>query len=780
MSPHSSLAYDRDLIGRDTLLPGLATVLDPEVFTTALQTALPESTLTDPRITYLRYKPHTNCLVTYQFRVDGEIRTVYATAYRKADESKLHKALVKFRGEGRLPPVVLPQEIIVRNFPTDRRLKTLNKVADDGQRAALLESLLPQRPELWDARLNILRYKPERRMVAQLVTEQGPQAILKLYNQGDFDRAYRGAKAFRATPGLQVASLMGVSKSNRLLISEWISGRPFDLVLKQNDTCALSGRVGVALAELHMQEPQRLKTLSREEEVQPLFSAAEAIAFLLPKLASRTQRLASALASELMDAPQESRPVHGDFSADQVLLADNGAAIIDFDGAVRGDPAWDLGTFAAQLEHDVLTGGLSKIKAEEVMSPLLDGYRNIHQRTPTRVALYTAAGLLRLAPHPFRTRGADWPEQTEALLAQAEALLKRRTAKCATMARGQVRVTDRCGTFADSALDLAERTLEPEIITPLLLEELRVHGLGDAELRDIQVIRHKAGRRCLIAYDFDTPMAPLRVLGKVRVKGTDYRTHRLQETLWNGGFDSESSDGVSVAQPLGVLERFHMTLQRAVPGVSAHMLLENATGTLAVSIARRVAEAAHKLHQASIPSERTHSAQDELAILQKQLAGVIEARPDFAQRLTQLWEGCRMLAEALPEPRSAGIHRDFYSEQIIVNNGRLYLLDLDLYALGDPALDIGNFMGHLTEQALRTFGDAEALRPQEEALVSHYCELSGVCHEIIRIYSTLTLARHIAISQRIPERNYLTETLLVLSETRLERDLINFGAAATR
>ena len=51
----------------------------------------------------------------------------------------------------------------------------------------------------------------------------------------------------------------------------------------------------------------------------------------------------------------------------------------------------------------------------------------------------------------------------------------------------------------------------------------------------------------------------------------------------------------------------------------------------------------------------------------------------------------------------------------IVGDGRLYLLDFDLYCLGDPALDAGNFIAHVTEQSLRELGDATALAPVEEA-----------------------------------------------------------------
>jgi aminoglycoside phosphotransferase (APT) family kinase protein len=115
-----------------------------------------------------------------------------------------------------------------------------------------------------------------------------------------------------------------------------------------------------------------------------------------------------------------------------------------------------------------------------------------------------------------------------------------------------------------------------------------------------------------------------------------------------------------------------------------------------------------------------------------------------------------------------GIHRDFYSDQVIVDGPRLYLIDFDLYCLGDPALDIGNFLGHITEQSLRTLGDAGALAEVERALEERFIELSGeAVRPAVRGYAVLTLARHIYLSTRFPERRPWTERLLELCEERL-------------
>src|SRR5207245_1267913 len=87
-----------------------------------------------------------------------------------------------------------------------------------------------------------------------------------------------------------------------------------------------------------------------------------------------------------------------------------------------------------------------------------------------------------------------------------------------------------------------------------------------------------------------------------------------------------------------------------------------------------------------------------------------------------------------------------------VDDGRLFLLDFDLYCEGDPALDIGNFLGHVTEQSLRTLGGAGALADQEHAIEERFVELSGVAPAAVRAYATLTLVRHIYLSTLFPER----------------------------
>jgi aminoglycoside phosphotransferase (APT) family kinase protein len=143
-------------------------------------------------------------------------------------------------------------------------------------------------------------------------------------------------------------------------------------------------------------------------------------------------------------------------------------------------------------------------------------------------------------------------------------------------------------------------------------------------------------------------------------------------------------------------------------------------------------------------------------------------RPGWTARLERLAEACARAAAGLEAGVSALIHRDFYPDQVMIAGDRLHLLDLDLCAVGDPALDVGNFVGHLVEQALRQHGDAGALDEPAAALVDRFAARAGrAAAAAVEVYATLTLARHAWLSTQLPDRQGTTPMLLDLCERRL-------------
>src|SRR5262249_23606689 len=186
------------------------------------------------------------------------------------------------------------------------------------------------------------------------------------------------------------------------------------------------------------------------------------------------------------------------------------------------------------------------------------------------------------------------------------------------------------------------------------------------------------------------------------------------------------------------------------------------------ALARRIAEAARKLHLCRVPAESRHGMDDELRILRECLEKVARAEPRWRSRCERLQKAGERLRGAVAGRSTAGIHRDFYADQVLVDGDRLVILDFDLYCTGDPGLDPGNFLGHVTEQALRTHGDPRTLADVEEALEERFVELSGESvRASVQAYAALTLARHVYLSMLFPARRPLTQDLLSLSEERV-------------
>ena len=289
-------------------------------------------------------------------------------------------------------------------------------------------------------------------------------------------------------------------------------------------------------------------------------------------------------------------------------------------------------------------------------------------------------------------------------------------------------------------------------------------------LLEIRVVRHKPGRRCLIEYDVELQGADRKTeratfVGKARARRTPEDEDGLLRLLRARGFGDDAVDGSRVPEPIGVIRRYRMSVQRKVPGLSASIFFREERDP---ALARAIAAAVCKLHRAGILPRRSHSVADEIAILREKLGELAAERPGWSRRLARLVERCERLGARLPAPAPRGIHRDFYADQVLVDGSRLYLVDFDLFCQGDPAVDAGNFLGHLTEQSLRVLGDPGALSECEAEFEEQFVELSGAStRAAVSAYATFTIARHVYLSTRFEERLSCTEPLLEIAEERL-------------
>lgn len=719
---------ERNLAAWDAALPGLALLLDSE----QLADRLGLDAIAGP---YLRYKPGTKCVLAFRAGDRGD--ALMAMAY-PPDRYRILRGRRSLREAGRAVRFFDDLCLAVLPATLDRDLRALERLAEPERRERLLESLLG--PRAADTTLRLLRHNPNRRAVLRLDGPQGPVALGKVHAKGEWAQVLENARLSEARGGARV---LGVAEDRRLILYEWIAGRPLWSEDEGLAEAAALTAAGAALARLHRASPGSARTITAADERDELAASVQALTALLPALGPRARALAATAAEQLEDHDRTPALLHGDFSADQVVLGPSGPVFIDWDRAAAGDPARDIGSFLARLDVQALDGDLPASEAARARQAVLSGYA-VERPVPQGVPAQQARALLALLPEGFRQRRADWPERAAAILDRAEALLP-----------APHTLTDHFGVLLAQARD-------PDAASPIAAAA----GLpADAVQGGAALLRMKPGRRALLRYALTEDSGPPALLGKLRAKGPDRRTLRLHATLRAAGLDGRAPHRVGVPQPRGAIEGLHLWLQEEVPGrrLTDHLLPGGdmtAAGHAGAALAR--------LHAVPAETARCWTLADELTVLGESFARAAAQLPAETQRLSNLLAACRAAAATLPPGPTTGIHRDWYPDQVLIDGETTWILDLDLYARGDPAIDLGNFLAHLTELSIRRHGAPCALLPYEAAFLDGYAAAGGRSNASrIAVVKALALARLVAVSLRIPDRHAATDDILCAAEKEI-------------
>jgi hypothetical protein len=188
----------------------------------------------------------------------------------------------------------------------------------------------------------------------------------------------------------------------------------------------LARRAGQALARLHAVGldaaplPQGGDAVAAAAE--KLRSVVEETAGLVPGLGGRLAAAADQIAPRLTAPTGGEVFLHGDFSADQVLVQDDDIRLADLDRWACGPAASDLGCFAAVELLATGTGVPGPLTVA-----LLDGYgmsTGVGVPDEEKLAIWTSFHLLARIQDPFRDCRPDWPAGIAGRLDQVEAVLR--------------------------------------------------------------------------------------------------------------------------------------------------------------------------------------------------------------------------------------------------------------------------------------------------------------------------------------------------------------------
>jgi hypothetical protein len=424
------LPADAALARRDTALPGLATLLDPERLATRLL-QVTGARIEHVRLLQVRYKPGTSCLASLQLELHGRAVDVHAKALRPSERHVLDKtraAAGDSNGFFGMKLALEPELIDIAVFPTDRRLPVLTAFGDEARRRDIVGRLFPDDAQWQDATLTRIAYRPEWRWTGKLADTHGRYAAVKLYAAAGFESALAAATRLPPLKNVVLPQLLGASPRHGVLAFAWQDGAPLTMTSPGStaDRAALYA-LGAALAELHAQRGSALPPRSPDAEGAKLLDAARQVSALCPPLSATAFVLARELGQRLSEeAPKKQRALHGNLQPRHILLrADGRIGLLDCDRAACGDPALDLGSLIAHWERDVASGTLQDEMLHTRRDLLLTGYRDATPGTAARVHLYTAAALFSLAPQLFERRAPNWSDDMARALFRCEALIRR-------------------------------------------------------------------------------------------------------------------------------------------------------------------------------------------------------------------------------------------------------------------------------------------------------------------------------------------------------------------
>ncbi len=333
-----------------------------------------------------------------------------ANAVRRAERRERALTVVEL---GPVPGEVEPMSLVAGPVDSDPRLtkglSAIERVVPSVDQAAA------------DGAITVVRYNPHRRLVlrhgAQDRREQGSRSIRVTAHPAGPDSTLHVLRHLESmglpvvlpltTPAAvgRIRDRGAADGTGRVTVWPWLGTG--DLAGAPDVGAAVSA--GAALARVHS-APTELGRA--DHSVGALedrgVALAHDLADLDPTAAHRFRALASALG---LRSDREPVLVHGDFSADQVLVGAPGIRLIDFDRVGQGDPWLDLGTFVADQVlrapgrpwHDSLAEG-------EIARALLSGYAAAGGTAPgdDEIRPWVARALLARASEPFRRAEPGW------------------------------------------------------------------------------------------------------------------------------------------------------------------------------------------------------------------------------------------------------------------------------------------------------------------------------------------------------------------------------------
>jgi tRNA A-37 threonylcarbamoyl transferase component Bud32 len=307
----------------------------------------------------------------------------------------------------------------------------------------------------------------------------------------------------------------------------------------------------------------------------------------------------------------------------------------------------------------------------------------------------------------------------------------------------------------DWKLPSLRRAADPREAAALLSAGASAAGRADPPaVRAVEVLRYRPRRRCVLRYELEEPAIGGRneLIAKVYPKGP--KAEWVRDKL--GALRAQVTNGLRLPAPVPSAEASTLLVMERVPGANMGDMLESTeTETEAKDVLRVAAGALVTFHGLALKTDEQRTIAGELEQLRRRTEQLCYAAPGLAEEVKVLLDRIAPMVEDVSGAEQCLIHGDYKPTQLLSEHDSAALVDLDRACIGDPAIDVGNFMAVLDKAALiEGVGHASGLA---DWFLAEYLELSGrrVLEERARLFEAIALVRMLVRKfERVPHKYF--------------------------
>jgi len=386
------------------------------------------------RPTYIRYKPGVGAVVAVELSVGSEVHLGYLRY--GAEPGRVARIVAKAMtmnptstplGEGIR---ALDENTALFLFPNDYRVRRLRWVSSGRKIRHIVAAAFPDDGSYGCHKSNveILRYKPERRVVGRASLEPRDKAeptrslFYRLSADAEAVTVARTNQAARSV-GLPVAKPLGVFEDGRLHFEEAIVGEPLvDCIEREQPDLE---HVALMLHQIIQMDAPFLPRVRGDDDLARVAGVLRSMLAFHPELEVELQRTLRELRRR---DPETSTAtvIHGDLHLNQFMVGANKLWLVDWERASYGHPYSDIGRLLAHpLALVVRRPDLATDALLRFVVGVVDRYRRLSPALANDLDFYVAVGLIDQALLVSRHLEPHWRARSRRILALATDVLGR-------------------------------------------------------------------------------------------------------------------------------------------------------------------------------------------------------------------------------------------------------------------------------------------------------------------------------------------------------------------